>query len=222
MLTMTWKALLIILSTFSVWILPLAHTALYGQESGYPLVVSEEGVDAETGATDMRSRDTLESAPGSARLYYESGRSYLRLKNYSAALIRFDKAVELDPMFAEAHYLRARTYLKLNEPEKALRDFSRSIELHPKDERLMGGCLYSRGVLFMGMEKYGAAVEDFSRAIELLPGYAIIYRKRGASYLELGQYDKALWDLEAAVNIKPELAAVLEPEIQELRKKLAR
>jgi tetratricopeptide (TPR) repeat protein len=213
--------LLLTIAVLSICIFPLAHKTIYGQVSDNMVYVApEEMLFAVTEATGMRSEYSRESAPESAILYYETGRSYLKLKKYSAALIRFDRAIELDPQFAEVYYLRARTYLKLEKPYMALVDFNRSIELRPEDKRLMGGSLYSRGLLLFDMERYEEAVDDFTHAIELLPEYAIIQIKRGETYVKLKELIKAVRDLESAIEIKPELAPVLEPRIQELNNSL--
>jgi tetratricopeptide (TPR) repeat protein len=176
--------------------------------------LNEKAPDATTGATG-RSSDY--SAPEKAWDLYQRARSYMKQGNYTAALVRFQSAVEADPAFAEAHYMMGRALIKLKRFQEAREALGRAISIGPADLRLLGGALYTRGSLLMDMGKHSMALEDLTAALELLPGYALIYVKRAKVYENLGEYDKAIGDLEKAIEIKPERAEALREEIRKLR-----
>ena len=50
----------------------------------------------------------------------------------------------------------------------------------------------------------GFDLSDYNEAIRLKPDSAIIHNNRGAAYLALGQYQKAVEDFSEAVKIKPD------------------
>lgn len=170
--------------------------------------------DATTGATGMSGSY---SAPPDAEALYQRARIYMKQGNHSAALMRLQKAVEADPSFAEAHYLRGRVLIKLKKKDEAVRALGRAISLKPRDKRLLGGALYTRGALLLGMGNPGKALDDLTKAIDLLPGYALIHIKRARAYKALGEFQKALEDMEHAVELKPEHAIDLKDELTVLR-----
>lgn len=67
--------------------------------------------------------------------------------------------------------------------------------------------LYSAATYFhQGVEHYRlgdfqGAVEEFNRAIQINPNYADAYNKRSSAYASLGNYQKAIEDLQIATNL---------------------
>ena len=61
------------------------------------------------------------------------------------------------------------------------------------------------------------ALDDLTRATEILPDYALIYVKRARAYKSLGNFRKALIDMEHALVLEPGRAEALEEEILRLR-----
>ena len=58
-----------------------------------------------------------------------------------------------------------------------------------------------RGLAYYHDERYELALEDISRAIELKPDLAVAYANRAALHRKLGDTQKAIADLEKALEL---------------------
>ena len=215
-------ALFITVIALSLIIYVRAASTSDSAAAGYEeFIILAAETDAQTGATAYRDKRLGESEEGSAKEYYERGRIYLVRKNYDAALVRFQKAIELDPDFAEAHYVLGRLYLKLDKPEKALWEFKKAIALEPGNVRLLAASHFSRGELLHKAKRNKEAIADLDRAIELLPDAELFYLARGYVFEAAGDYEQALKDIEKAIELNPEYGPKVEKRIGRLRKKLS-
>jgi len=90
-------------------------------------------------------------------------------------------------------------------PEPALAACTRVIEhkqLKPAD---LARAYYHRGtkLLKLGGENLDLAVADFTEAIQLRPDYGAAYFNRGTAYLSREDYDRAIADIDKAIEIEP-------------------
>lgn len=185
------------------------------------IIVTAE-TDAQTGATTYRERHLREAGTGSARDYYERGRIYLVRENYDAALIRLQKAIELNPDFAEAHYVLGRVYIKLGKPKQAFLELEKAIALAPDDVRLLAASYFSRGELLHKEKRDREAMADLNRAIELLPDARLFYLVRSEVFESTGDYELALKDIRKAIKLNPEYGPKLKKRIELLNEKLSK
>lgn len=99
---------------------------------------------------------------------------------------------------ATVYLCRARAYLNVRNYRRAFADLNRAIKLTPED-----GDLYlerARAYLFrLDMRR---ALADLDKAAALKPS-ARIYRERSAVQAELGNFDKALLDIDVAIKLQP-------------------
>jgi len=65
--------------------------------------------------------------------FLEKGNHEFDQRQYSAALIYYGRALQVDPHFAEAHYKLAQTQLKLNNWGPAYLELQRTVELQPEN-----------------------------------------------------------------------------------------
>jgi tetratricopeptide (TPR) repeat protein len=63
---------------------------------------------------------------------------------------------------------------------------------------------YVLGELEAGKKHWDGAIAHYTKAIGLYPAFTRAYINRGTSYCEMGEYDQALSDFEAALNTNPE------------------
>ena len=159
--------------------------------------------------------------------YLKRGKELFEKKNYLQALENFEKAIELNPSLAEAYYFRGRVQLddkkadadfttaielRPNYPEAyfrrglkndlnndraaAMRDYNKALELNPKFiEAYM-----TRAVLYLLDNKGALAIADYTKVLELKPDGESYY-VRGNSYLEIGEYSKAVADLTRSIQL---------------------
>ena len=161
--------------------------------------------------------------------FLKHGKSLFEKKDYLGAQENFEKSIELNPALAEAYYYRGRVQLddkkadadftkaielKPNYPEAyfqrglnndlggdragALRDYNKAIELNPK----FIDAYMTRAVLYLLDNRGALAIADYTRVIELKPDGESYY-VRGNSYLEIGEYSKAIIDLTRSIQLDP-------------------
>ncbi len=65
---------------------------------------------------------------------------------------------------------------------------------------------FESGLSLFNRSQYEAAIPHFERAAELLPEYGMAYLYLGRSYVNLGEWQKALPPLRTAFQIAPEEA----------------
>src|SRR5271166_1350945 len=65
--------------------------------------------------------------------FMEQGNRDFERGDYSAALISFGRAIQVDPRFAEAHLRLAQTYAKMGSWPSAYQELRRTIELQPEN-----------------------------------------------------------------------------------------
>jgi tetratricopeptide (TPR) repeat protein len=68
-----------------------------------------------------------------ARAYHERGGAFLILKQYEAAIVDYNKVIQLDPDEPAAYNNRANVYGHLEQYESAIADFNKAIEIDPNN-----------------------------------------------------------------------------------------
>ena len=149
------------------------------------------------GIADMNS--AVELQPDGLN-YFWRGQIHHELQDYPAALVDFDKAIELRPEDANNYAWRGLVQYALNDYHAALTDFSKAIELQPEE----GLNYYWRGHVHYELVSYPAALTDFSKAIELQPEEGLNYYWRGRLiHREMKNYPAALTDFNKAIELRP-------------------
>jgi len=118
----------------------------------------------------------------------KTGEDFYESKNYTDAITQYSKALEIETDYVEAYVLRAQAYEQINELENAAIDYKRATAFEQKDEELY----YKGGKLFAEVGMDSTAIVMLSKAIELKKKYLPPYRILVQSYLNVGNFDKAL------------------------------
>ena len=126
-------------------------------------------------------------------------------------------------MYSDAYLNRAKAYAEKGMKDEADSDYNEAIKANP-DKFTSFDDLYSSESLFddeslsekqtaahyiqqgiedIKNENYPGAIEKLSEAITLSPQDAQCYMLRGQAYMELGQPDEAMVDLNRAILIDP-------------------
>lgn len=162
--------------------------------------------DDEKAKEDFKKAINL--APNLSTIYCDQGIYYLHFaddENYEQAIIKFNKAIQIDPDYKEAYYGRGETYVRLKKYKEAISDFSKAIKI---DQNYMEAYV-ERGDAYLDLKIYNSAIADFSKAIQLNPkkriynsyGVGSLYYKRGLAYKELGEDSKAQTDFAKAKEL---------------------
>jgi tetratricopeptide (TPR) repeat protein len=134
--------------------------------------------------------------------YYSQGIAFLNEKDYYAALVSFDQAINLDPNMDKAFQGRGTANYWLNKKQEAVKDYTEAIRINPQN----ADAYFSRGATLHDDEikDYGAAWKDYTKAIELNNNYAAAYRNRGLIYYKYEKYDdEAIRDYTKAIELDP-------------------
>jgi len=158
-----------------------------------------------------------------AEIYNLRGEVYLLNKLHDEAIKDFTKAIILNPTYSDAYLNRARAYSEKGMSDEADSDYSQAVEAEPdkfssfidldgaeslfEEEGLSTkekeAEYIQQGLENLKRKKYHEAIESFTQAINLSTNNAISYICRGQAYVELGQPDEAVVDLNRAVIFDP-------------------
>ena len=129
---------------------------------------------------------------------------YLLASSYrQAALIQFERMVQLDPDSPRAHQVLGDSYLARQRLDQALEEYERAVELAPTNSELR----YQVGSVLHRKMEYGRSAEVFSQVLELDPLNAEAHVLRGEALARLGRNDEAIRSLERGLALKPKSAA---------------
>lgn len=110
---------------------------------------------------------------------------------YEAAIARFTRALQINPVFVEAYYNRGLVDLAIGQFGQAVSDFTKSVEIKPG---FIEGCT-CRAPTYFEMGRYEDAISDFTRIIENDPDALEIYFSRSLAYYMSGDYAGAWEDV---------------------------
>lgn len=142
-------------------------------------------------------------APDNLLYRYQMGFAMQRAGDLEAALAAFDTVLEEDPTNESATVGRRIILGRLGRHEEALAEVDRIIRKQP---RKVGNYL-TRSLINFYLERYDEAVKDASTTLRggqkemLLPAYF----NRAIAYWRAGQQEEAKADLQAAIELMPDL-----------------
>jgi tetratricopeptide (TPR) repeat protein len=151
--------------------------------------------------------------------YFGRAMDFVTIRNYSAAITDFDKAIALTPDFTLAYLMRgvarfcqmeldravsipdptaadvagAQANAKMAQTE-VLADFDKVIELSPR----MAVAYFNKGNMYLAVNDYTSALSAFNKAIELKADFGEAYYNRGYVYFRLGNKEAGSADLSKA------------------------
>ena len=141
------------------------------------------------------SLEALQAFSQSNRIQFEKGDT--------AALPYLERAVELDPNFARAYAALGMTYDNMGEATLAIENFKKAYALRhgvSQKERLVIEAMYYKGVTGE-LEK---AIQSYTELIQGYPGDANARTNVGSVYSILGEYEKAVDELQEALRLAPD------------------
>ena len=135
--------------------------------------------------------------------YRDRGTENLEKGNINQALTDLNRAIQLDPNDFFSYYERARVYSHKQDYSRALADVNQSLRLNPDFAQAWGMRSMMNGMLGNLQEAINdatKAISFYSNAEDLGPD---LYWLRGLCYFQIGDYDKALADVETMLKLDP-------------------
>lgn len=127
------------------------------------------------------------------------------MEEYGKSLADYNKALELDPKNKEARQGRGDLYSKLKDPSKAVKDYE--LSMGDEKKKFDGVDYVNLGDKYKEANDFLHAIENYTKAIEMIPQFAhadhrfSAYNSRATVYMGQGEYDKALSDCKAGINL---------------------
>jgi len=122
----------------------------------------------------------------------------------SRALQELQKAQEMDPKNADIENFLGLAYYGMQEYDRAIASYNRALELNPKRSDVHNNL----GLVHLAQRNYEQALSEFNACLQDLT-----YQKKqlplsniGLTYMEMGEYDKALAALTRATEVAPNYA----------------
>jgi tetratricopeptide (TPR) repeat protein len=135
-----------------------------------------------------------------AASYYDAGHAADSKGDYTAAIVDYSKAIEVDPKFTYAYNGRGNAKDHKGDYDGAIADYSKAIEIDPD----FLNAYNDRGNAKDSKGDYDGAIADYNKAIELNSKVANPYNNRGIAKYRNGDYDGAIADSSKAIEIDPE------------------
>ncbi len=136
----------------------------------------------------------------------EEGISYHDKGDYVGAILKYDKALELDKdnLFALAE--KAYSLLSIRKYEQAIICCEKAIAIHPGESDLKT-VYVAYGNAHDGLKKTEKAIEIYDQGIKLFPEYYQLYFNKGISLSGLRKYDDALLCFQKSIMLNPNHAS---------------
>jgi tetratricopeptide (TPR) repeat protein len=147
--------------------------------------------DSDKGVGRFRETDAL--------AYVESGRAWVKKKEYDKAIGDLTEAIRLDPNDGLAYSERGFVWLHKGNYDGTISDFTEAIRL---DERLKSVLCGWRGEAWRMKKDYKNAIQDCDESIRLRPTFKT-YSCRGYAKMGLGDYAGAITDFDEAIRLDP-------------------
>lgn len=145
-------------------------------------------------------KDTLKKSPGNSRAWLAVGDCYKSTQDYEAAMMHYNRSLELDSTNATTLNNRGNLSLIQNNIDQAVKDYTTIIAISPESRSL---ALLNRGIAWMRNGEHIKAREDFSRIIREGNAETRVYFHRALTYVYLGDYLSAEKDLMVVLEKEP-------------------
>ena len=153
-------------------------------------------------AIDACTRDINSGRLGGrklARAYLNRGLAKESFSDFDGAFADYDQAIRIDRNYAYAYANRGDIYQRRGEPTRAFEDFSTAIRLEPNNsDNLNARCW----MLVRGNLDLKQALADCDRSIQMRANQWNYHFNRGFVHFRLGNYDRAISDLDATLRIR--------------------
>jgi len=123
-------------------------------------------------------------------------------EQHAAAMVEWEKALELDPGDAKANFNLGLALTRNGRLDEAIPHFQKAVEVNPyfaEGHNNLGIALAEKG-------KVDEAIPHFQKAVEIEPDYGDAQNNLGAALLQEGKIDDAIPHFQKAVEVKPDFA----------------
>ena len=154
---------------------------------------------AQAQAEQITTETDLKSISGV--FHWKIGMALFALEQYKAAIVSYDKVIEIAPCIHQAWWVQGMALSKLGLYEVAVVSYDTAIEIKPDYYEAWN----SRGNALFMLGQQEAAIASYDKAIEIKPDYHEAWNLRGLFLSEiLEQNEAAIASYDKAIEIKPD------------------
>jgi tetratricopeptide (TPR) repeat protein/S1-C subfamily serine protease len=143
----------------------------------------------------------IQEQPGSV-VYNNRGNAKYDSGNKQAAIIDYDRAIQINLNYAFSYYNRGNAKYDLGNKQAAIIDYDRAIQINPN----YVDAYINRGITKYDLGNKQAAIIDYDRAIQINPNLANSYYNRANAKYSLGDKQTAIVDYNRAIQLNPDFA----------------
>ncbi|XP_068717425.1 uncharacterized protein [Montipora capricornis] len=134
-----------------------------------------------------------------ARAFRSRAELYRLENDPTMAIVNYSQAIKLNPNDAETYYQRAAMFKMRGDTILALEDYKKAAELLPSKTDAM----FEIGLFHFENENWTTALKDFTIILEQDSEDSLAYTYRAKVHAKMGDFERALKDLAAAVHFNP-------------------
>lgn len=131
--------------------------------------------------------------------WFKQGKQAFENKEYSQAVIKLEKAVELNFSNADVFYYLGGAYFYQNDYNSAIKNYLKALELKPD----FAEAYFSLGVAYFSNGGYDSAIECYKKYLELKPSSTAGYHRMGEALYSKGDYNAAIKFFQEVIEIEP-------------------
>ncbi|PPT04958.1 TPR domain protein putative component of TonB system [Geitlerinema sp. FC II] len=139
----------------------------------------------------------FEVSEENAKFWWELASKYLQAGQYEAALVSFDRALELKPDYYPAWNNRGYALNNLGRYEEALESCDRALALNRNNYLAWN----NRGNALSDLDRYEEALESYDRALALKADYYQAWYNRSLALAYLEQYEEVVKSCDRVLNL---------------------
>ena len=139
--------------------LMVALFSVYGLIGCQTTPMGSNGIDESSGLSTQYSQTKV--GKSAADINTQLGAGYIGNGNYERALLKLNKAIELEPKHALAHNYLGVLYGRLERPAQAYKAFETAVKLSPHDSTILN----NYAIFLCEQQKYDEAQAKFNKAI---------------------------------------------------------
>lgn len=146
---------------------------------------------------NIKALDSIIRIEPNADNYYLRGYFKYNAKEYKAALLDYNKSIELNSDNFKAFFSRGMLKDKLADFNGAIIDYTKCIALNSESSK----AYFNRGFSKSNISDIKGAIEDYSKCIELNPEHKAAFLNRGILKKDQNLFEEALSDYDYAIAI---------------------
>jgi tetratricopeptide (TPR) repeat protein len=132
----------------------------------------------------------------SAKEIIHQGISLMREKQYSQAVVQFNKAIAADSKSITPYVLRGNAFMAMKEPGKVVNSINEALMVMPKEPVFY----FFRGRTYFMMKQYDKAMDDLNAALSLQPDYINALIAKARVYSQQNNFPQAVAELQKALQ----------------------